>query len=112
VTAEEALDRLSPRERQWVEEFHDRVRDLLGSRLRDVRLFGSKARGDAHPESDIDLLVLVEHLDPAEAEEIVVAAYLITPWLVPVVRDFDEYHAPISRATGFYKELREESVRL
>lgn len=38
----------------------DDLRDLYGNRLRTVVLFGSWARGDAHPESDIDLLVVLD----------------------------------------------------
>jgi predicted nucleotidyltransferase len=34
--------------------------ELYGSRLRRVILFGSWARGDAHPESDVDLLVVLD----------------------------------------------------
>jgi predicted nucleotidyltransferase len=39
------------------------LRRLYGDRLRRVLLFGSWARGDAHPESDIDLLVVLDQLD-------------------------------------------------
>ncbi len=39
------------------------LRRLYGDRLRRVLLFGSWARGDAHPESDIDLLVVLDHVD-------------------------------------------------
>jgi Uncharacterised protein family (UPF0158)/Nucleotidyltransferase domain len=39
------------------------LRTLYGSRLRRVLLFGSWARGDAHPESDIDLLVVLDTVD-------------------------------------------------
>lgn len=35
----------------------------LGDRLRDVILFGSHARGQAHEESDIDVAVIVSDLD-------------------------------------------------
>ena len=34
--------------------------ELYGPRLRRVVLFGSWARGDAHPESDVDLLVVLD----------------------------------------------------
>lgn len=44
------------------------LRELYGERLRDVVLFGSWARGDAHPESDIDLLVVLDEV-PSRWEE-------------------------------------------
>ena len=37
-----------------------RLRAEYGSRLHGVVLYGSEARGDARPDSDIDLLVLLE----------------------------------------------------
>jgi len=39
------------------------LRELYGSRLRRVVLFGSWARRDAHPDSDIDLLVVLDRVD-------------------------------------------------
>jgi predicted nucleotidyltransferase len=39
------------------------LRRLYGDRLRSTLLFGSWARGDAHPESDIDLLVVLDQVD-------------------------------------------------
>ena len=41
----------------------DELRGLYGDRLRRVLLVGSWARGDAHPESDIDLLVVLDRVD-------------------------------------------------
>ncbi len=41
----------------------DDLRTAYGKRLRQVLLFGSWARGDAHPESDIDLLVVLDRVD-------------------------------------------------
>jgi predicted nucleotidyltransferase len=40
----------------------DDLRRLYGNRLRHVLLFGSWARGDAHEESDIDLLVVLDRV--------------------------------------------------
>jgi predicted nucleotidyltransferase len=39
------------------------LRALYGGRFRRVLLFGSWARGDAHPESDIDLLVVLDRVE-------------------------------------------------
>jgi uncharacterized protein len=50
---------LSPGEAAAVRKFVARVRELLGTELRDVRLFGSRARGEGHEHSDIDLALIV-----------------------------------------------------
>jgi len=44
------------------------LRGLYGERLRKVILFGSWARGDAHPESDIDLLVVLDGFESSWKE--------------------------------------------
>jgi predicted nucleotidyltransferase len=44
------------------------LRELYGERLKNVLLFGSWARGDAHPESDIDLLVVLHGIESGWAE--------------------------------------------
>jgi len=52
---------LRPEEAQAVEEFKEKVLAALPGQVRDIILFGSKARSDGHPESDIDLLVVLEN---------------------------------------------------
>ncbi len=41
-------------------EFHQRLAGLYGQRLERVVLFGSHARGQAVPDSDIDVLVVLK----------------------------------------------------
>ncbi len=38
----------------------ERLQALYGPRLRHLVLFGSHARGEAHPDSDVDLLVVLD----------------------------------------------------
>lgn len=49
--------------RRWLE-------DRFGDRLRALTLFGSRARGDAHAHSDVDVLVVVNDLISAERREV------------------------------------------
>ena len=54
----------TPAEQAALEDFVNAVRGSLGSEVVDVQLFGSKARGDATPESDVDVLVVVRRDEP------------------------------------------------
>ncbi|MBV5347741.1 nucleotidyltransferase domain-containing protein, partial [bacterium] len=53
---------------------------LYGERIERVVLYGSRARGDARPDSDYDVAVFLEDLDNrwAEADRIALAASNIT----------------------------------
>lgn len=51
---------LTESERRTVENFASRLGNELGNDLRALWLYGSRARGRAHPESDIDLLVIAD----------------------------------------------------
>lgn len=55
--------------RQILDELRERLVEHYGDRLVDVMLFGSQARGDAVPGSDIDVMVVLEG-DVRPAEEI------------------------------------------
>ena len=52
---------LAPVERKAVALFAARLYQSFPGMIQSPRLFGSKARGDARPDSDIDLLVVVKH---------------------------------------------------
>lgn len=51
---------LTESERRVVERFVSRMDNELGDDLRGLWLYGSRARGTAHPESDVDLLVIAD----------------------------------------------------
>jgi predicted nucleotidyltransferase len=50
---------LSPAEVRAVAEFVKHARTLLGEALLEIWLFGSRARGEGNPDSDVDLLLVV-----------------------------------------------------
>jgi predicted nucleotidyltransferase len=57
---------LPPLVRENLEAFLDGLRARFGPRLLSVRLFGSYARGQAHEDSDVDCLVLLDRVDPED----------------------------------------------
>jgi uncharacterized protein len=57
--------------------FRDKLGMALGSNLEQVILYGSRARGDEEPDSDLDVLVVVGDSSPGEREMIHRIAYQI-----------------------------------
>jgi uncharacterized protein (UPF0332 family)/predicted nucleotidyltransferase len=57
------LSGLSPNERSAVQTFVARLHAQFGERIARMVLFGSKARGDSSPDSDIDILIVADPVD-------------------------------------------------
>ena len=58
--SEPSLSHLTPNEQAAVGDYVAAIREQFPDEVLSAALYGSKARGDAHAESDIDLLVLVD----------------------------------------------------
>jgi predicted nucleotidyltransferase len=51
---------MNPEERKALDDYVAAVRRHYGVQLEDILVFGSRARGDARPDSDVDLVVILE----------------------------------------------------
>ena len=51
---------LTEKEKKAVDLFVQKVKELLGDRLVDLKMFGSKVRGSSDDESDIDILIILK----------------------------------------------------
>ena len=56
------MNNLTKKEKQAVKELVDELKKLYGDNLSCVILYGSKARGDATEDSDIDILVVLKNI--------------------------------------------------
>jgi len=73
--------RLFPSEASALGDLGTWLRGRFGARVREFSLFGSKARGNAHEESDVDVLVVIDGLTGREARDIAhFAGDLLTRW--------------------------------
>ncbi|MEW5927555.1 MAG: nucleotidyltransferase domain-containing protein [Gemmatimonadota bacterium] len=85
-----------------VAELRGRLEELYGPRLERMVLFGSQARGDATPESDVDVLVVL-HGDVRPGEEIERTGPLVSSLAL-------EYGVSISRVFVSADRFRAEAT--
>ena len=52
---------LHPEERIWLDEYRKALLDQQPDAIKQMLLYGSKARGGAHEESDLDILLIVKN---------------------------------------------------
>jgi len=83
----------------------------------DIILYGSRARGDARPESDWDFLILLDGVvDDAHTDAIHHRLYDIE-WdcgevLSAMVRSRQEWHTPLYQILPFSKVVRAQGILL
>ena len=96
--------------------FAEKCKDLFGDKLRDVRIFGSYARGDYDADSDVDVMILVD-MDEVEARtylgkvcdiacEIDLQHGIILSPLIRSTKDFDKRKV----LPGFCQTVMREGV--
>lgn len=98
---------LSPVVRDTLALFKARVVASCRDRIREMRLFGSMARGNAHEGSDVDVLVLVDERDLAVVDAIVAAK-------VEVENEVDAPFtiSPLILSQAHFNELRARERRI
>ena len=92
-------------EQAALDEFSSWIRSRFGDRLRELRLFGSRARGEGHEDSDLDVLVVIDGLESKEAREIAHRSG-------DALTEHDVLLAPLALSTERWETLRRRGRRL
>lgn len=107
---------LNAKEIQGVNQFVKRARQLLEQSLIDIRIFGSKVRGDFDKESDIDILLVIDSDDWHIQDEISkIAANVNIEFncnVSPVIYTKREHERNKYFRTLFIQEVEKEGVSL
>ncbi|GFP19952.1 uncharacterized protein HKBW3S03_01456, partial [Candidatus Hakubella thermalkaliphila] len=112
----EKLSLLKTEERNAVLEFADLLRERFGFLIKELILFGSKARGESDQESDIDILVVLTNLSweiKKSISELAAEENLKHNVLISTIRyDTATWESPLIKASPFAKSIREEGIWL
>lgn len=104
---------MRPLDKTILEHFKTRLRERY--RVHKVILFGSRARGDAEPESDLDVVVVLDDGIDAAAQEYVSdcaweAGFAHGIVVVPVVFTRSEWEHGPERQSLFVRAVETEGV--
>ena len=99
-------------------QFSQQLKDIMGSKLTKVIVYGSYARGDYNKHSDVDIMILTdltfeeieEYRDKISdiAYDIELSTGII---LSPVIKNIEKYNSRIN-FVPFYKNVEKEGVVL
>ncbi len=96
-----------------LKEIKTRLQAAYGDRLRGVVLYGSEARGDAGPDSDIDVLVLLEG-SVTSWMDVKTASDALYPLMLEIGRTIDAMPVDIryyeQGDTPLYADARREGI--
>jgi predicted nucleotidyltransferase len=104
---------MTPRIREILAEYRQRLEAIYGPRLKRLVLFGSQARGDAEPDSDIDVMIVLEGpLDRwAEVQRCgAMNSELCLKHDAVICRVFATPEQLERRNRAFYEEVRREGI--
>lgn len=96
--------------------FSEKVRELLGDKLKKIVLYGSYARGDYNKNSDIDIMILTD-CNEKEIEyyrdlvsDIAFDIELENSVIIsPIIKNIDKYNTKIN-IVPFYANVQKEGV--
>ncbi|MBI3049042.1 MAG: nucleotidyltransferase domain-containing protein [Acidobacteria bacterium] len=107
---------LTAEDARAVAAFVDRLRQELRDNVVDIRLFGSKARGDAIADSDIDVLVIVQpeadriRLETAVSDIAFDVSLDYAVHISPCVLTTRAMNDPVWRETQFLRTIEREGL--
>ena len=94
------------------------IQKIYGSHLKRVILYGSYARGDYTPDSDVDIMILVDLKDEemasySDALSEIGFEYNVDHdiWMMPVVKNIEHFRHWVS-AYPFYRNVQKEGVTM
>jgi len=107
---------MNERDKELITEFKRRLPSELGNHLRRIIVFGSRSRGDAAEESDLDVIALVDEKSidiERRLEDIVYQVmwdYDFKPIISLKVFSESQFNNALSKGSSFYRHIEKEGI--
>jgi uncharacterized protein len=110
------MAKMNDRDNRMVAGFRKRLPDDIKSQLRAILVYGSRARGDAMEDSDLDVVALVEDKTPEIERKLHDIAYAVmwdfdfTPMLSLKVFSDARFHAAAQDGLSYYRNVLSQGI--
>jgi uncharacterized protein len=108
--------RLTRDEQEWLEAYREGLAEQFPNLVEEVLIFGSKARGEAGPDSDLDVLVIIREGDSKRKREIRRIGHMLAVMseAVPSIMVYTRHEWTMRERGGsaFYKAVMRDRVRV
>lgn len=107
---------MNKRDKALILEFKNRLPSDLKERVRRLIIFGSRVRGEATEDSDLDIIALVDEKTPEIEKRLEDIAYQVmwdndfTPIISLKVFSESQFHNAINKGFSFYQHVEKEGV--
>jgi predicted nucleotidyltransferase len=101
-----------------IAEFKKRVPEEIRTRIKKIIVFGSRARGGASEESDLDAIVLLDEKTPEVEKQLDEIAYSVMwdydfrPIVSLKVFSEEQFRKAVEKGYSFYKNVEREGISL
>lgn len=107
---------LAPEERAWLDAYRKALADQFPGLVEEILIFGSKARGEAGPDSDLDVLIILGEGDNKRKREVrhLGHSLAVVSEAVPSIMVYsrEEWLSREKSGSPFYRAVMRDSVRL
>lgn len=118
VESRNELNRLTDQEQKVVLEFTKRVTKRLDAQLQSIILYGSRARRNAEPDSDMDILIVVKDSLPSALEQVrairyeVMRQHQFRPLISLLLLSEQDWKDLAKRSAGLKHNIEREGIIL
>ena len=107
---------LTKAEKAWIESYRKALDEKYPDSVHEMFIYGSKARGQAHAESDVDVILIVKNEAGARKRDLRHIGYLLaaTREVLPSILAYtqEEWDSRKRSGSSFRKAVERDAVRV